>query len=131
MALVHVTTDCAWLVLQLEPQWPRTHWDHWVRNHTALRGRDVVIPEVRVPDSDVPPSSTTASRVAPHGISAAPRDCSAPTCTDAPGLPHRRQGHVHEPEDPQPVLRKDLAQSGPGRGLELTSRFEFFVDQGC
>lgn len=35
------------LFLQLRPKWPRTHWDHWLRDPKQHKGRECVIPEVR------------------------------------------------------------------------------------
>lgn len=32
---------------QLEPHWPETHWDHWLRSIKQHNGRETVYPEVR------------------------------------------------------------------------------------
>lgn len=31
---------------ELEHQWPRTHWDHWMRDRRRHNGRDVLFPEI-------------------------------------------------------------------------------------
>ncbi len=31
---------------ELEPKWPRNHWDHWLRSWAINRGREIVTPQV-------------------------------------------------------------------------------------
>lgn len=34
-----------WFV-QLQPNWPQSHWDHWLRDPNQHKGRECVFPEV-------------------------------------------------------------------------------------
>merc|ERR1712086_1006994 len=34
------------LWMELRDNWPKEHWDHWMRLNTTSRGRECIIPEV-------------------------------------------------------------------------------------